>query len=309
MFDQPFVSVIIPTYNRAHIIHRAITSVLQQTYQNLEIIIVDDASKDETEAVISSFQDERIRYIRHPENYGGADARNTGISAASGEYITFLDSDDVWLPNKVELQLQCLINHPQAEKVVSYTQVNKDHGNIIYVYPERGKRENEPLADYLFLNQGLIQTGTLMLCRSFAQKIGFKPGLRKHQDLDFGLRLEQAGAIFLFLEKPLTTWYIGKEYRDRLTLNSDYKVSLDWVNSYRSLISNKAYQAFVSREVVPKLIDIHNQKFYAEKLLLEAVLAQAISIKDWARLTGRMIFSPQLRQRLKRFTGSKTNHD
>ena len=86
---KPTVSVIIPTYNRAHFVGRAIKSVLNQTYQDFEIIVVDDGSTDNTEEVVWGLKDERIRYIRHETNRGGAAARNSGIEAAQAEYIWF----------------------------------------------------------------------------------------------------------------------------------------------------------------------------------------------------------------------------
>ena len=106
MSKNPRVSVIIPSYNRAHLLGRAIQSVLDQTYQDFEIIVVDDGSKDNTEEVVRSFNDKRIRYIRHEVNKGGATARNTGIKAARCEYIAFQDSDDEWLPDKLEKQMK-----------------------------------------------------------------------------------------------------------------------------------------------------------------------------------------------------------
>jgi len=103
---SPTVSVIIPTYNRAHMVGRAIQSVLAQTYQGFELIVADDASTDNTEEVVKSFNDERLKYIRHEENSGTSAApRNTGIKMARGEYIALLDSDDEWLPEKLEKQL------------------------------------------------------------------------------------------------------------------------------------------------------------------------------------------------------------
>jgi glycosyltransferase involved in cell wall biosynthesis len=99
------VSIIIPTLNRAHLVTRAINSVLAQTYQYFEIIIVDDGSTDETEVVIRRFNDNRIKYIKHQQTKGPGAARNSGIDASSGDYIAFLDSDDEWLPTKLEKQI------------------------------------------------------------------------------------------------------------------------------------------------------------------------------------------------------------
>jgi glycosyltransferase involved in cell wall biosynthesis len=102
------VSVVIPTYNRASLLGRAIKSVLEQTYQDFEIIVVDDASTDNTEEVVRNLRDRRIRYLRHEKNRGGSAARNTGIRAAWGQYIAFQDSDDEWLPEKLKKQMEVL---------------------------------------------------------------------------------------------------------------------------------------------------------------------------------------------------------
>lgn len=106
--EKPAVSAIIPTYNRAHLVGRAIKSVLNQTYQDFELIVVDDCSTDSTEIVVKKFQgkDKRIKYFRHMENKGGCVARNNGIRNSKGKYIAFLDSDDEWLPAKLEKQLE-----------------------------------------------------------------------------------------------------------------------------------------------------------------------------------------------------------
>ena len=117
----PEVSVIIPTYNRAHYICSAIQSVLNQTFEDFEIIVVDDASTDDTREIIDKFEDERIYYIRHKKNRGGSASRNTGIKHSRGKFIAFLDDDDLWMRNKLEKQLD-LINKTSEIGVV-YTGV------------------------------------------------------------------------------------------------------------------------------------------------------------------------------------------
>ena len=107
---ETMVSIIIPTYNRANVIKRAIDSVLRQTYDSYEVVVVDDGSTDETESVIAGIQDARIRYIALKENQGVAHARNIGIREARYDYIAFLDSDDEWLLDKLELQMRLFQN-------------------------------------------------------------------------------------------------------------------------------------------------------------------------------------------------------
>lgn len=111
---SPLVSVVVPTYNRAHLIGRTLASALGQTYQNLEIVIVDDGSKDDTRGMIArDYKDEpRVRYV-YKDNGGPASARNVGFRNARGEYIALLDSDDTWVPWKLSLQIRCMEAHPE----------------------------------------------------------------------------------------------------------------------------------------------------------------------------------------------------
>ncbi|MBL8014517.1 MAG: glycosyltransferase family 2 protein, partial [Candidatus Omnitrophica bacterium] len=103
---SPKVSVIISTYNRAQYLGRAIQSVLSQSFEDFELIVVDDASKDTTKDVVAQFNDSRIRYIRHEENRGGPAARNTGIKNTSGVFLAFLDDDDQWCQEKLQKQVR-----------------------------------------------------------------------------------------------------------------------------------------------------------------------------------------------------------
>ncbi|MFC6974687.1 glycosyltransferase family 2 protein [Halomicroarcula sp. GCM10025709] len=110
--DRPRVSVVVPTYNRADTVGRAVESALAQTVTDIEVVVVDDGSTDDTAAVVTGIDDERVRYLAHERNRGRSAARNTGIEAARGEYVAFLDSDDRWLPGKLDRQLAELSRRP-----------------------------------------------------------------------------------------------------------------------------------------------------------------------------------------------------
>lgn len=112
----PFVSVIIPTYNRAYILPKAIESILAQNYPHIELIVVDDNSKDETPYIVSKY---KLKYVRLPQNFGPAFARNRGIFQAKGELIAFLDSDDVFVKEKIGKQVEFLVKNPQYKLVQS----------------------------------------------------------------------------------------------------------------------------------------------------------------------------------------------
>ena len=111
------VSVIVPAYNRGYIIAEALRSVFAQTFQDFELIVVDDGSKDDTAQVVSQFSDPRLRYICHKENRGCSAAYNTGLREATGEIIAFLDSDDLWKPEMLAKSVELLDRHPEADAV------------------------------------------------------------------------------------------------------------------------------------------------------------------------------------------------
>jgi len=117
------VSVVMPTYNRAYIIREALESALGQTYRDFELIVVDDGSSDNTREIVASLPQEKIRYIRHERNRGCSAAYNTGIAAATGELVAFLDSDDLWQPDYLTRQVEFLLRHPEVDAVFTDTEI------------------------------------------------------------------------------------------------------------------------------------------------------------------------------------------
>lgn len=296
--EEPLISVIIPTYNRADIINVSLNSVVNQSYQNIEIIVVDDGSTDHTEEVVKSIGDPRIHYVKHLTNRGGSATRNTGIESAKGEYIAFLDSDDAWFPNKLKLQLNAIQSHACPEKVVSYTQVIYCPSGIVeniypdtfdqkFLLPKQAKALNETVADYLFCQQGKLLTSTLMLPRLLALDTRFQEGLKKHQDWDFSLRLEAKGAVFLFVPEPLTLWN-GDPRLEHVGRSGDYRVSEKWLHERRSYISSRAATAFLLEKVLPSVIQEKKRRLYAQKIIIEAFLQKIITFRRFRNLSSQV---------------------
>ena len=122
------VSIIMPSYNTAKYIGESIQSVLAQTYTNWELIIVDDCSTDNTDEVVASIKDSRIRYLKNDKNSGAAVSRNRALREARGRWIAFLDSDDLWLPSKLESQIRLLGEHDDAAVAFSYYEKISEQG-------------------------------------------------------------------------------------------------------------------------------------------------------------------------------------
>lgn len=188
MSGDPSISVILPTYNRADLVSRAIESVLDQTFEDFELIVVDDGSTDETKQVVDRIDDPRIEYIRHEENQGGAAARNTGIEAATGEYLAFLDDDDEWLPRKLELQ-QRRMEETDEDVAIVYCQYNKysDISNRIERDMLGAMIEGE-IYDALLAGWSPPTSVILAESRVIKEIDGFDESLPSYQDYDLLLR-------------------------------------------------------------------------------------------------------------------------
>jgi glycosyltransferase involved in cell wall biosynthesis len=210
------VSVIIPTYNRAEFLSSAITSVLNQTFQDFEIIVVDDASNDNTQEVVSSFNDKRIRYIRHEINKGGAGARNTGIKVSTGKYIAFLDDDDEWLPWKLQMQTDLLEESPPRVGVVytGFVMVSRADGQILYkgIPTRKGYIFNEMLIENV-----IGATPSVFLRRECFNRVGlFDENLPFAEDWDMWIRISKE-FHFECIKEILVKCYFHN--RNKLTAN------------------------------------------------------------------------------------------
>ncbi len=204
--QKPKVSVVIPTYNRARLISRAIQSVLNQSYQNLEIIIVDDGSMDNTEDTVRSFKDVRIVYIRHEINKGASAARNTGIKASRGEYIAFQDSDDEWFPDKLDHQMKAFNNGPSKLGIVycGFYRIESDKKTYIpgdNIAQKEGDIHNE------LLKGNFIGTPAVLIKKECFENIKyFDENIPALEDWELWIELSKYYS-FKYINKPLLCSY------------------------------------------------------------------------------------------------------
>lgn len=240
----PLFSVVIPAYNRAHSIAPTLASVRDQTLGDFECIVVDDGSADgaELERQVSGLADPRFRYIRQ-DNRGGGGARNTGILAARGTYVAFLDSDDLFLPQKLERFAARLRGDP-AEALYSYLYVDRGVGRY-WVRPDRPIRPDEDVGEYLFVANQFIATPSIVLHHEAAAATLFDPALAKGQDLDFCLRLQQAGVRFAMIEEPLSIW-VDRAEAGRTSHARGAEAPLAWLERSGHLLTRRALLGYRS---------------------------------------------------------------
>lgn len=208
MLKDPRVSVVMPTFNRAKELPRCIHSVLSQTVRDLELVIVDDASTDDTESVIASFNDDRIRYEKLTKNVGGAEARNVGIRMARADIIAFQDSDDEWTCLKLENLLNELESDEELGVVFSsYIQVWNTGCRLM----PAGKHKF--LQDHAYkslLWQNHVGTPALVVKKKYLDEVGgFDPKMPRYQDWDLALNLAQVTTL-KYVEEPTLLAYVTK---------------------------------------------------------------------------------------------------
>lgn len=202
--NTPQVSVILPTHNRANLLPRAIRSVLAQSWEDLELIVVDDASSDDTPEVVARIQDSRVRYIRHQTNRYAAGARNSGIRAARGEFIAFQDDDDIWRIDKLERQLAVLRGAPAdvGMNVCGYVRQGSDHSS--YVGGQAAFQRLDWRVIRVMKDSGLIATPGWLLRHETLRQAGggFDERLRTWEDWELWLRIARVSRI-THLNEPL----------------------------------------------------------------------------------------------------------
>lgn len=214
------ISVVIPTYNRQNTIERCLDSVLNQTFPAYEIIVVDDGSNDRTLEIINQKYGKQVKIIK--QNHKGAQAaRNAGIKSATGEYIAFLDSDDEWVPNKLELQAQVLMKNPNAVVCGNgYIQTEwkekvpkvyiKSHGKKTNTHSKKIMRLNGKSGNVYkqILNQSFCLFPTLLSPKKSLVEIGFLDDkVPSYQEWDTAIRLAKNNE-FVFIQKPLFIYHL-----------------------------------------------------------------------------------------------------
>jgi glycosyltransferase involved in cell wall biosynthesis len=274
----PLVSVVIPTYQRPTFLGRAIESVLKQTYENWELLVIDDndpasEARRETEALMRRFEeDARIRYLKHERNQGGAAARNTGIEQARGEYVAFLDDDDEWLPEKLTAQL-LVFAKVKADTAAVYTGfyriTESSHNPSVQLPKHRGN-----LFEALLKRNVVGTTSTLLCRRKVLLQVGlFDPALPAKQDVDLYLRLARYFR-FDYVAEPLV--YFHQHANARVSNDDD-----------RAVIAHKLFYAKYATHLCryPK---IHSYRLKNDgKVLFRAGYLKDATQRFWcaARLT------------------------
>lgn len=238
--NKPLVSIILPTFNHGLYICRAIESVLQQTYVNWELIIVDNYSIDETEFLVSLYKDSRIKYFKN-YNYGIiATSRNFGINKSNGDWIAFLDSDDWWKKNKLELCLK-YINKYNADILYHDLHLIKKQNQKYSLCKAKSRKLSKPIFYDLLINGNAILNSSVIVKKEILQKVGLlsqQSDKLTWEDYDCWLKVSKITENFYYLSKKLGYYWIGggnNSNFDRDLINTS-SISLNYIDNNISYI-------------------------------------------------------------------------
>lgn len=287
--STPRVSVIIPAFNRATTLRASVESVLRQSYTDLELIVVDDCSSDDTANIALAFDDPRIRLLRTTSNLGAGGARNVGVANSRGSWIAFQDSDDEWLPTKLEKQM-ALLDKGGAGQVAAYcgllrlgelNDVADARLEMSYVPGKSQLKVDGELIEEL-LRTSMISTQTLVVRKNIFESIGgFDAELTPIEDWDFALSLCQKGLI-KFVDQPLVLQRFSENSISRdgdKRLISQIRVVEKHYSTFSKYPGILAYQYRLISGALRRKGD------FAEALryLLRAIKVHPSSIQLWAR--------------------------
>ncbi|PKH20155.1 hypothetical protein CIG19_18560 [Enterobacterales bacterium CwR94] len=284
--STPRVSVVIPTFNRADVIIKTLDSVLNQTYRNIEVFVVDDASTDLTPEVMATVADPRVTFVQLPVNTGGTRPRNEGIERAQGEFIALLDSDDEWLPEKLEKQLAYMNRQGGKNRACMTAKYNKRPEGQ-YVRRNKSPKHYSGIMEFLLLGND-FQTSTLLLDANIAKAALFDPELRKHQDWDFALRLEEHNATFLYYDEPLTI-YDDSDGAGRISSDGKREKSLAWLENIKSRVPAYIWYGFYAKIIADSYLLSSGQKGKGIKIYLSLFLSGKIKAKHFFHMMNERV--------------------
>ncbi len=302
---KPLISTVIPTRNRSVLVKRAVQSALVQTFKEVEVIVVIDGPDEATLVVLSEIDDPRLRVIELPVSRGASGARNAGVSEAAGEWIAFLDDDDVWLSLKLELQIAAAKDSDHAFPIVACRLIARTPKGE-FIWPRRLLTRSEPMSEYLlarntlFQGEGLIQTSMLLTKKDLLEKVPFRSDLQRHQEWDWLLQVSALeGVGFEFVPQPLAIWYV-EEKRTSISGKNNWQYSLAWIQERRHLVTSRAYAAFVMT-VVSMLAAREGDRKAFWTLLREAMQSGRPKPIDFLLYVGMWLIPHDTRRQLRAF--------
>lgn len=274
--NLPLITVIITTYNRADLTLRAIDSVKRQNTSDYNIIVVDDCSTDNSQAVLS----EKARtlgfeFISNQKNGGHLTAIKTGVLAAKTPFVAMLDSDDEYCPDHIQQLLEGLKSHKYDENTLYYTRLKyRREANLDEIKPIRALAPGEDALEYILCENGLIQTSSITTSTQLMKKILAVDLPRSQTDYSMVLRAQRLGAQIVMFAKPTVIWH-NDEQSGRMSTSTGAEKAIQWLKDTRHLLSPRAIRGYQALHLAPRTFKSHPTK--SAVWILHAAVTRSIS--------------------------------
>lgn len=277
MNKKELISVIIPTRNRVNLLKQAVDSVLTQTHENLELIIVDEASTDETREYLKTINDSRVHFIYHEEPKGGNTARNNGLAKAEGDFIAFLDDDDIWAKRKLQVQYNAMLEHDDVG-MVSCNNLVINTDNDIVRQSSRGyniKYNNKVALKKIMIGNFMGGASFPLIRRDCLEEVnGFQEHLKSAQETNLYLRIISNGHAVFMCGDPLLLYRVHSQNR----ITDSYKPKLKGLEQLYYYKKNYCFED-VSQDLIDKVTFEHLNKI-SKVYMQHKKYAQFIDVKE-----------------------------
>lgn len=255
------------------------------------MIVVIDGPDQETHSILAEFTDVRVKTVMLPKSRGAGGARNVGVEYACGDYVAFLDDDDVWLPAKLGAQAEVLSRSEDPARTIVGCAAYWDDGTTTKVWPTRPPAPSERIAEYLFVRghagEGVLATPTLVVSRDFATRCPMPTHLKTHEEWDWILDLERAGAIFAVVMTPLVK-VDARPRRTSVSNSSNWHDSLAWPLGRATDMGDRAFSGFVLTEVARAAV-LAKAPFRVHLAIVAIAMTGRPRLWDVVRFLGRPV--------------------
>jgi glycosyltransferase involved in cell wall biosynthesis len=294
------VTAIIPTFHRPQLVRRAILSALNQTYRQLEVILVIDGRDDQTRELVAAMREPRLRVVTLSSSMGAAQARNIGVSLATSGWVAFLDDDDEWLPRKISMQMTAARASSAIYPVISSRTIVRTPA-FDWISPEQPYTPGEPMSEYLFCRRHFVdgarymQTSTLLTRRALMLDLPFQKHLKRHQDWDWLLRAAaHAGVDFQMLHEPLAIFHVDQG-RTSVGRALDWEFSRAWAREMRPAFTPRAYSFFLATECISRAVKTNAGGVIYARLIWEFFARGQPTARSLLSLVGFLCLTERLR--------------
>ncbi len=297
--EPPIVSAVIPTRNRPDLVVRAATSALKQSFRGLEVIVVVDGPDGATLPALGTIQDPRLRVITLKDPVGGAEARNIGVQAATGQWIALLDDDDEWLPGKIEKQLAIAESSNAKRVLVVCAFIERAAARDDVARPRRLPRPGESICEYMFDFLCYFQTSTFFCSRELLLEVPFGKELKSFHDIDWFLRANLNPEVKLEVVEELLSVYHAPEQRSTITAGLHWEKRLAWGQQNRKLMTRRAYSRFIVGSCAGPAVRDQAGIRGLFRLLWECIFRGSPNPLTIALLFGTFLVTPRTRRTLR----------